>query len=293
MTTTARTPVTVLGLGEMGTALATAFLDGGHPTTVWNRTRDRTGPLVAKGARAAATVAEAVAASPLIVVNVKGNDVARELLESAGEAITGRAVLNLTDGTSAEARSLAGWAADHDVEYLHGQLMTIAPGIGHPGTTVFLGGSPALAERLAPELALLGGKTGLVSEDPGVPVLYGMAVHGTMWGALNGFLHAAAILTSEGLAVERFLDHAGPSVTAMLSQFPSIAGEVDRADYAAEYGALRHHLPSVSDLVAESRDHGVATALADHTLELVSTAVAEGHDGDNYSRIVESFRRTR
>lgn len=34
-------PVTVLGLGAMGTALATAFLTNGHPTTVWNRTRTR------------------------------------------------------------------------------------------------------------------------------------------------------------------------------------------------------------------------------------------------------------
>ena len=32
-----RTPVTVIGLGLMGQALAGAFLRAGHPTTVWNR----------------------------------------------------------------------------------------------------------------------------------------------------------------------------------------------------------------------------------------------------------------
>ncbi len=36
-----KTPVTVLGLGAMGTALARAFLAAGHPTTVWNRTPGR------------------------------------------------------------------------------------------------------------------------------------------------------------------------------------------------------------------------------------------------------------
>ncbi|MDV5142759.1 NAD(P)-binding domain-containing protein [Streptomyces sp. SBC-4] len=55
-------PVTVIGLGEMGFTLASAFLAGGHPTTVWNRTPERADALVAKGARRAATVREAVAA---------------------------------------------------------------------------------------------------------------------------------------------------------------------------------------------------------------------------------------
>ncbi len=45
-------PVTVLGLGALGKALATAFLTNGHPTTVWNRTADKADPLVALGATA-------------------------------------------------------------------------------------------------------------------------------------------------------------------------------------------------------------------------------------------------
>ncbi|MFC7722700.1 NAD(P)-binding domain-containing protein [Nonomuraea recticatena] len=39
-----RTPVTVLGLGSMGTALAEAFIEAGHPTTVWNRTASKAAP---------------------------------------------------------------------------------------------------------------------------------------------------------------------------------------------------------------------------------------------------------
>jgi 3-hydroxyisobutyrate dehydrogenase-like beta-hydroxyacid dehydrogenase len=47
--------VTVIGLGAMGSALAAAVLAGGYPTTVWNRSPERTQPLVASGAVAAAT----------------------------------------------------------------------------------------------------------------------------------------------------------------------------------------------------------------------------------------------
>jgi len=36
-TKTDRPPVTVIGLGLMGAALARALVDAGHHTTVWNR----------------------------------------------------------------------------------------------------------------------------------------------------------------------------------------------------------------------------------------------------------------
>lgn len=283
--------VSVLGLGEMGSALATAFLAGGHRTTVWNRTPGRAGALVAEGAAGAPSAREAVAASDLVVVNVKGNDAARDVLASAGDALAGRVVVNLTDGTSGEARGLAAWAADRGAEYVHGQVMTIAPGVGHPDSVVFYGGRGEAFERHRPVLSALG-RAVHVGDDAGTPALFGMAVHGTMWGALNGFLHAAALLSSHGIEVKRFLEHAQPSLTGLLGYLPSLADEVDRGEYAVPFGALKHHLPSVVDLVRESRDRGIDDAFPSYTLRLVGEAVEDGHGDDSYSRLVERFRRT-
>ena len=56
---TSKTPVSVLGLGPMGRALAGALQDAGHPTTVWNRTAARADELVSRGATQAATPAGA------------------------------------------------------------------------------------------------------------------------------------------------------------------------------------------------------------------------------------------
>lgn len=283
--------MTVIGLGEMGFTLAGALLDGGHPTTVWNRTPEKAAALVAKGAQRAATVRDAVAASSLVVVSVKGNATARELLESAGDALSGRTVVNLTDGTSAEVRAVADWVAGQGADYLHGQIMTIAPGIGGAETVIFYGGSDAVYDRCQPMLRLIGGRGTLVAADAGVPTLYGMAVHDTMWGTLNGFLHAAALLSSEGIEVKRFLDDAGASVSALLASFPMIADEVDRGAYATEYGALQHHRPSVEDLIRESEARNIDTGFPRYTLGLVDKAMEDGHANDSYARLVEHFRK--
>jgi len=48
-----------LGLGAMGTPMATRLVDAGHDVTVWNRTAARADPLVERGARRAGSPAEA------------------------------------------------------------------------------------------------------------------------------------------------------------------------------------------------------------------------------------------
>lgn len=62
--------VAVLGLGNMGSALAKALLSAGFSVIVWNRTSSRSAPLVERGARAAKSTTEAVQASDLTIVCV-------------------------------------------------------------------------------------------------------------------------------------------------------------------------------------------------------------------------------
>lgn len=51
----------------MGTPMARRLLAAGHDVTVWNRTIERTGPLVAEGARAAQTPAEAASRAEIVI----------------------------------------------------------------------------------------------------------------------------------------------------------------------------------------------------------------------------------
>jgi 3-hydroxyisobutyrate dehydrogenase len=57
----------IMGTGRMGAAMAERLIDSGHRLTVWNRSIDKTARLVERGARAAATPAEVVAASEVVI----------------------------------------------------------------------------------------------------------------------------------------------------------------------------------------------------------------------------------
>ena len=59
--------VGVAGFGKMGAAIASRLIEAGHQVTVWNRSADKTEPLVKEGAVAAATPADLARASEAIV----------------------------------------------------------------------------------------------------------------------------------------------------------------------------------------------------------------------------------
>lgn len=98
----------MLGLGDMGRALAGAFLDAGRRTVVWNRTSARADAPVARGADRAADAGEAVRAARLVVVCLLDPAAVREVLEPLAEELRGRTVVDLTNGSPAQAAEPAG-----------------------------------------------------------------------------------------------------------------------------------------------------------------------------------------
>jgi 3-hydroxyisobutyrate dehydrogenase-like beta-hydroxyacid dehydrogenase len=86
--------VSVLGLGAMGSRLATVLLERGHEVTVWNRSASaRESAVVEGGAARAGTPAAAVAAAPLVLMCVTDYPAADEVLAAPGVlgALPGRA----------------------------------------------------------------------------------------------------------------------------------------------------------------------------------------------------------
>lgn len=58
----------VIGIGQMGAAMARSLLRAGHTVTVYNRTASKTEPLAALGARVAATLADACRGDAVITM---------------------------------------------------------------------------------------------------------------------------------------------------------------------------------------------------------------------------------
>ncbi|WP_380495929.1 NAD(P)-dependent oxidoreductase [Streptoalloteichus tenebrarius] len=289
-----RIPVTVVGLGPMGAALADALLAHGHPTTVWNRSPHRAEPLVTRGARRADTITEAVAASPLVVVCLKDYEAMYAVLDPAADALSGRLVVNHSSGTPEEARAAASWADGHSVGYLDGAIMVPVPAVGRPDAVLLYSGPEPLFTAHRAALESLGGATYL-GADPSLAVLYNTALLGMMYASLNGFLHAAALVGTAGVSVESFagiaLDWFLPSVigTILRSEVP----QIDARTYPGDAGSMEMNLTALDHIVRTSAEQGVDVDFPAALRTLAERAIAEGYAANNYSVMIEVFRKQR
>lgn len=285
-----QTPVTVIGLGLMGQALAARFLREGHPTTVWNRTAAKAEPLVAEGATLAGSPAEAIAASPLVVVCVTDYDAVRELLDPVAEIPGGTVVVNLTSGTSAQARGVAERVARRGGEYLDGGVMATPEGVGTGEATLVYSGPRAVFERHEPALRTLGAAVRL-GDDHGLSALHEVAVLSLMWNMLNGFLHGAAVLRAAGVDVAAAVPLVDKGISTITSWLPAYARQVDEGAYPVLDATLDTQMVAMGHVVHESEALGVDAALPRSVLALAERAAAAGHGGHSYAAVVEQFTR--
>ncbi|MBB5117003.1 6-phosphogluconate dehydrogenase [Streptomyces eurocidicus] len=281
--------VTVLGLGRMGTALAGAFLAAGHPTTVWNRSAGKDDDLVARGAERAAGAAEAVAASPLVVVCLSTYDVVREVLADSAEVLRGRTLVNLTSGSPEQARETAAWAAGHGVGYLDGAIMSTPPGIGSSAIMLLYSGSPAAFAAHEDTLRSLGDAVHL-GDDAGTASLYDTALLGMMWATLGGWLQGVALTGADGVAATAFTRVAIRWTAAVNGFMSTYAPQVDAGEYPGDDATLDVHLGAVEHLVHASAARGLDIEVPGLFKAFIERGIAAGHGGDSYARLIDVVR---
>ncbi|GAA2827667.1 NAD(P)-binding domain-containing protein [Nonomuraea rubra] len=278
--------MTIIGLGLMGQALAGAFLKAGHPTTVWNRTAAKAEQLVAGGARLAPTVGDALQASPLTIVCVTDYGAVHELISE--NDLEGTTLINLTSGTSAQARE----AAERGARYLDGAIMAIPPAIGTAEAVILLSGPHADFAEHEQALGVLGTVTYL-GADPGLASLYDAAGLAMMWSVLNAWLQGTALLRTAGVDAATFAPFAREIATGVAGWLPGYAEQVDRGAFPAEVSALETDARAMAHLVEESEAAGVNAELPRLIKTLADRAIAAGHGGEQYPVLIEEFVTSR
>ncbi|MFF2039515.1 NAD(P)-dependent oxidoreductase [Kitasatospora sp. NPDC058170] len=286
-----RTPLTLLGLGAMGAALARTWLAAGHPTTVWNRTAARAEPLAAQGATVAATAADAVAANRLVVVCLLDDASVDEAL--SGVELSGKDIVNLVTSTPGQARARAEWARERGARYLDGGIMAVPPMIGVPaaGGYVFYSGSAELFEQHRETLAVPVGTT-YVGADAGFAALYDVALLSAMYGMFAGLTHAFALLRKESVPPTAAAPLLSGWLTAMTHSVQGSAEQLESGDYTTGVvSGLAMQVAGAPTFLRTAEEQGVSPELLAPFFELMRRRLAEGGGEESLTGLVDLLRR--
>ncbi|MBK1783084.1 NAD(P)-dependent oxidoreductase [Prauserella cavernicola] len=286
-----RPPVTVLGLGAMGTALARALLGAGHPVTAWNRTAAKAEPLVELGAARAATPGEAIAAGRLVFACLLDYASVHDVLDDHADALRGRVLVNLTNGTPVQARTFSEWAACHGADYLGGGIMAVPPQIGTPDAFVLYSGSRSAFETSRGALDTFG-ESHYLGGAPGLAALQDIALLSGMYGMFTGIIHALALVRSEGTPLTEFVPRLDRWLSSMSGWAHAAAHQIDAGDYASDVPSnLGMQAAGFVNLTRAAQEQGVSPELLEPLGALLRRRAADGHGHEDITGIIELLQK--
>ncbi|MET7461467.1 NAD(P)-binding domain-containing protein [Nonomuraea sp. NPDC005501] len=284
------TDVTVIGLGPMGSTMASTFLDAGHDVTVWNRTASKAEPLVAKGARLAASPGDS---GELLVISQLDY---QAMYDSLGDLrLDGKVLVNLSSGTPEELRAAARWVTGRGGVLVTAGIMVPPPGIGKPGSYVFYSGPQEAVDRHAETLGALG-DVHYMGADEGLAMMFYQAQLLVFWSSLTSYMHAVALLGTAGVEPARFLPYAREMFTLLGGEGPMgfakiLAEEITAGVYPGELNSLLMQAVGLDHAVHALRDAGLETTVPGALKELFERAVAEGRGHEGLGTVFESIRK--
>lgn len=196
--------VSVIGLGNMGSALARALLENGRQVIIWNRSLDKATPLIGMGAVLASSAAAAVIASPVILVCVTNYAASDSILSEVAANLPGKILIQFTTGTPQDARANEAWAHENGAEYLDCAITGSPSSIGTPDAHILLAGQESVFQQTEPLLRTLAGNLDYKGEPIGLASTWEMIYIMHYYGMFLSLFHTVQICQAEGIPLEQY-----------------------------------------------------------------------------------------
>ncbi len=279
--------IALLGLGIMGAGMARNLLKAGYPLTVWNRTLDKTRPLVDAGAQLAATPADAAKGASIVIGMVADDNASRNIWLGEYGALVGMQAGAI--GIESSTLSME-WVRElHAAANKQGVKFADAPVTGskvaaNEGKLNFLvGGDEDTYEAIKPVLSACGQSV----------LRFGPAGAGAAYKLINNMMaaiHIAALGEGMALADKAGLD---PAVVAQAIGMHATSSPVvkmklpmvEKRDHTDTHFALRWMHKDVSYAMKLADEAGVALPTVALVRELLRMAMQRGFADQDLSAL--------
>lgn len=179
-----------IGLGIMGSRMATRILTAGHKLVVHDVSEAAATALVEKGARAARSAAEVATESDVVLLSLPKPDVVEAVLTGPGGVIEGTRAKTVIDTSTTGSQVIVRAApklAEKGMTLIDAPVSGGVPGAANGTLTVMVGGDQATFESVRPILEIIGKNVMHMGDKPGL---------GQAMKLVNNMLSAAGTLAA-------------------------------------------------------------------------------------------------
>ncbi|MGH3025023.1 MAG: NAD(P)-dependent oxidoreductase [Gaiellaceae bacterium] len=280
----------MVGLGNMGTAVGERLLDGGYDLVVYNRSRRKAEPLVARGAVAADSV-EDLAAGADVVLSSLADDAA---LESAAAAVVagahpGTVFADLSTVSPEASARVAALAERSSVPYVRAPVSG-NPAVVRAGNLTFIVSGPAEAiERAEPVLRAIGSTIHHVGDGEEARIVK-LAINLVVAGLAELMSEALVLAEAHGVSRQALLETMGSSAAGA----PFVRYKTEpllRDDYSATFttALMEKDVDLILDAAATAAVH---LPVAETMKTLLGSAIGAGYGDDDFMALYLHLRST-
>jgi 3-hydroxyisobutyrate dehydrogenase-like beta-hydroxyacid dehydrogenase len=212
-----------IGLGRMGSAMATNLLKAGHDVTVFNRSPEKREALVKLGAHEAARISDACRGEVVITMLADDNAVSNVVLGKGG------LIESLAKGAIHVSMSTISVALAKELAHAHaaaGQRFVSAPVFGRPEAAeaaklfIVTGGDPTTLKACQPLFDAIGQKTTAISKEPQAANLVKVSGNFLIASTIEALGEAIALVGKAGIDRNAYVDFLSSTI------FPTPAHQI-------------------------------------------------------------------
>lgn len=286
--------ISVIGLGNMGSALARALVQAGNDVVVWNRTPGRADALVQQGAVESTSLEEALQHAEVVAFALPTYAEVDDVFDKAIASgwLEGKAVVNIGTGDAAQARAARDKFVAGGAEYLDGDCGSYPSAVGGADSLIIYSGPRELFDRLADAVITpLGADGAWVGEDIGAANSLYMATTAAFLNNVVAYFEGAAHADRHDIAVRAYADYSVKYLDTVRDLITSSTPLMEAHDHAGiGQAALAAYLDAARTVEADAVGAGARTDLLTVTRRSFERAARDGHGDSEVSILFEILR---
>ena len=282
--------VSVIGIGNMGSALAEALLVAGYAVTIWNRTQSKAKPLVEKGAVLAGSAAEAALKSDSTIVCVTDQAAYVSTIhnDSVATALAGKRLIQLGIVTATEAIETANWAQAHGIGYLEGSILGIPIDALAGEATIVCSGSREQYDEQRPMLETFG-STHHLSNSIGAAYQFDKMLYPFGYGVSLGFIQGAAMAQAAGFSIEAYTNILIERMKPLPGRLENYGNLIRDEDFTANQASLEVWLDAYQKSLEFCQSLEVDDRLLKVHVDMLTQGVSDGYGEEEIIAIYKSL----
>jgi 3-hydroxyisobutyrate dehydrogenase len=265
-------PITILGAGRMGTAIAGQLAAAGVDVRIWNRTPQRATALAAERIQPFASLPDAVRGASVVISILSDGRAVRETLGAAAEALDPGAVV--VEASTIDPATMAEVAGRVPVPVLSCAVSGTPAVVSRGSAAVLVSGPEEARSRAAASLQLFAAHVVEVGNRVEDAKLVKIGLNAVLAGTMELLAESTVMLEAGGVGRATFADALAGSVLASTYTGYKLKALCDR-DYTPTF-ATRDLRKDVALAVSEAARNNIDLPFARRLVDLLDETIDRG-----------------